>query len=200
MVLAKASVVFSRNLCTSGSLFGPYNSSHSSTEGSFPPSPRKVSGGGCELSVPLSMVELLMLITSVWEPEKLRRPGGGVVGGETKNERRNGSGGKGKMPTGINCLMAVVVNDDLWISSMAVIYNADHWEFFIFNSRRCERRPLNFTKGRRSQRWSLPRVLYGNSIFQIKNPNSNAGLKNITELVRFKTGSNGRRCERWPLV
>ena len=38
----------------------------------------------------------------------------GAAGGETKNERRNGSGGKGKMPSGINCSMAVVVNDDFW--------------------------------------------------------------------------------------
>ena len=43
-------------------------------------------------------------------------------------------------------------------------------------------------------------VLYRNSTFQIKNPNSNAGLKNITKLVRFKTGDNDRRCERRPLV
>ena len=39
--------------------------------------------------------------------------GEGAAGGETKNERRNGSGGKGKMPTGINCSMAVVHNNGL---------------------------------------------------------------------------------------
>ena len=38
--------------------------------------------------------------------------------------------------------------------SMAVVHNAGHWQFFKFNSRRCERRPL--TKSRRSQRWSMP--------------------------------------------
>ena len=84
---------------------------------------------------------------SLWEE--------GVAGGEMKNERRNGSGGKGKMSTSINRSMAVVVNDDLWISSMAVIHNAGYWEFFLFNSRRYEHRPLNFTKGRRSQRRPL---------------------------------------------
>ena len=47
---------------------------------------------------------------------------------------------------------------------------------------------------------SLFRVLYENSIFKIKNPNSNTGLKNITKLVRFKTGGNDRRCERRSLV
>ena len=47
---------------------------------------------------------------------------------------------------------------------------------------------------------SLFRVLYGNSIFKIKNPNSNTGLKNITKLVRFKTGGNDRRCEQRSLV
>ena len=80
--------------------------------------------------------------------------GEGAAGGETKDEM--GVGGKGKMPTGINCSMVVVVNDGLWISSITVIHNAGHWEFFIFNSRRCERRPLNFAKSRRSQRWPLP--------------------------------------------
>ena len=50
----------------------------------------------------------------------------------------------------------VVVKDGLWISSIAVIHNADHWGFFKLNSRRCERRPLNFAKGRRSQRRSMP--------------------------------------------
>ena len=48
--------------------------------------------------------------------------------------------------------MAVVVDDGLWMNSMAVIHNAGHWEFFKWNNRRCERRPLNFPKGRRSQR------------------------------------------------
>ena len=33
----------------------------------------------------------------------------------------------------------------------------------------------------------------------MKNPNSNAGLKNITKVVRFKTDDNDRRCERRPL-
>ena len=46
--------------------------------------------------------------------------------------------------------MAVVVDDGLWMSSMAVIHNADYWEFLKLNSQRCERRPLNFAKGRRS--------------------------------------------------
>ena len=49
--------------------------------------------------------------------------GEGAAGGETKDEM---GGGKGKMRTGINCSMVVVVNDDLWISSIAVIHNADH--------------------------------------------------------------------------
>ena len=33
------------------------------------------------------------------------------------------------MSTGIKSSMAVVVNDDLWISSITVIHNAGHWEF-----------------------------------------------------------------------
>ena len=81
--------------------------------------------------------------------EKLRRRGGG--GCWRRNERRKRGGGKGKMPTCINCSMAVVVNDDIWISSIAVIHNTNHWEFFKLNSRRCESRPLNFVKGCRSQ-------------------------------------------------
>ena len=50
----------------------------------------------------------------------------GAAGGETKNERRNGSGGKGKMLNGINCSMVVVVNDDLWnfLYSIAGVVNA----------------------------------------------------------------------------
>ena len=47
-----------------------------------------------------------------------------------------GGGGGVGMLTSINCSMVVVHNDGLWISSMVVIHNADHWEFFIFNSRR----------------------------------------------------------------
>ena len=35
-------------------------------------------------------------------------------------------GGEGKMPMGINCSMTVVVNDDLWISSIAVIHNVGY--------------------------------------------------------------------------
>ena len=115
MVLAKASVVFSRNLCMSGSLFGLYNSSHSSTEGSFPPSPRKVYGGGRELYVPLSMVELLMLITSVWEPEKLPRPGGGGCWRRNKKRKTKWEWGEGE--------------------------NADWYK--LFNGRRYERRSLD---------------------------------------------------------
>ena len=53
------------------------------------------------------------------------------------------------MPTSINCSMVVVVNDGLWISSITVIHNIDHYEFFKLNNRCCERWHLNFAKGRR---------------------------------------------------
>ena len=39
-------------------------------------------------------------------------------------------------------------------------------------------------------------VLYGSNAFKNKNPNSNAGFKNITKLVRLETGGKGRRSQR----
>ena len=42
--------------------------------------------------------------------------------------------------------MADVVKDDLWMSSIIVVHNIGHLIFFKFNSRRCERQPLNLLK------------------------------------------------------
>ena len=40
--------------------------------------------------------------------------GRGLLKEKQKMKDEMGVGGKGKMPTGINCSMVVVVNDDLW--------------------------------------------------------------------------------------
>ena len=42
--------------------------------------------------------------------------------------------------------MAVVVNDGLWFISITVVHNVGLCKFLKFNSRRCERRPLNLLK------------------------------------------------------
>ena len=75
--------------------------------------------------------------------------GGGGGGGacwRRERSRRRGrrNGGKGKED---RCLF-MRQWPSLWTTSfglmrsMAVVHNGNHWQFFKFNSRRCERRPL----------------------------------------------------------
>ena len=72
--------------------------------------------------------------------------GGGVCCWRREQSRRRGrrNGGKGKEGHGLFMRQW----PSLWTTSfglmrsMAVVHNANHWQFFKFNSRRCERRPL----------------------------------------------------------